>query len=419
MQYKEIEKCRVCGNTNLATILDLGIQTLTGVFPKSKTQAVTSGPLQLVKCVEDAAGDFCGLVQLRQTYDLNEMYGDNYGYRSGLNPAMVRHLEGTVKSILERVTLSPGDLIVDIGSNDGTLLNSYPDQDYILLGIDPTGTKFKHHYQDRVQLIPDFFSPELVRSVAGDKKAKIITSIAMFYDLESPLDFMGQVHELLADEGVWVFEQSYMPTMLDVNAYDTICHEHLEYYRLKQIKWMADRVGFKIVDVEFNDTNGGSYAVTVAKSGSAYAENRTVVDQILRDEESKGCGKLDPYEEFSKRAHLHREELLRLIRDIQSQGHTIVGYGASTKGNVVLQFCNITPKEIPFIAEVNEDKFGCFTPGTHIPIIPESEAKAMNPEFFLVMPWHFKNFIVEKEQEYLASGGKLVFPLPSLEVVSK
>lgn len=419
MQYKEIDKCRVCGNSNLATILDLGTQTLTGVFPKSKSQDVTKGPLQLVKCVEDETGEFCGLVQLRQTYDLNEMYGDNYGYRSGLNLSMVRHLAGTVQSILERVKLSPGDLIVDIGSNDGTLLNSYPEQGCTLLGIDPTGAKFSQHYQDRVQLIPDFFSSALVRNAVGDQKAKIITSIAMFYDLESPLDFMHQVHELLADDGVWLFEQSYMPTMLEVNAYDTICHEHLEYYRLKQIKWMTDRVGFKIVDVEFNDTNGGSYTVMVAKSGSSYSENRTVVDRILQDEESKGLGTLEPYEEFNKRAHLHREELLGLIRDIQSQGHTIVGYGASTKGNVVLQFCDLSPDQVPFIAEVNEDKFGCFTPGTHIPIIPEVEAKAMNPEYLLVMPWHFKTFIVEKEQEYLASGGKLVFPLPFLEVVSE
>ena len=246
----------------------------------------------------------------------------------------------------------------------------------------------------------------------------MITSIAMFYDLENPLNFMRQVCDLLAEDGVWVFEQSYMPTMLDANAYDTVCHEHLEYYRLKQIQWMAEQAGLKIVDVEFNKVNGGSFSVTAAKHSSPYDENPALVDRLLRDEGTRGFGTLKPYEEFSQGVYSHRDELCELIRQINARGETIVGYGASTKGNVVLQFCNLTEKDIPFIAEVNEDKFGRYTPGSHIPIIPEAEARAVNPEYLLVMPWHFREFIVEKERGYLESGGRLVFPLPSLEVVS-
>ncbi len=419
MTYKQIERCRICGNQDLAPIIDLGTQTLTGVFPSSKDQAIASGPLELVKCAEDESGETCGLVQLRQTYDLEEMYGENYGYRSGLNPSMVNHLREKAAAVGMQVGVASGDLVIDIGSNDGTLLGFYPKDGVSLVGIDPTADKFRDHYSGQIQVVPEFFSAKRVRDLFGSRKAKVITSIAMFYDLEDPLDFMGQVYEVLADDGVWVFEQSYMPTMLDVNAYDTICHEHLEYYRLKQIHWMAQRVGFKVIDVEFNSTNGGSFSVVAAKAGSSVPANIELVDRLLRDEEARGLGTMRPYERFARHVYRHRGELRELIEQIRSDGETIIGYGASTKGNVVLQFCGLTEKEIPFVAEVNEDKFGHYTPGTLIPIIPEAEARALKPDYLLVMPWHFKKFFIEKEREYLRSGGKLVFPLPSLDVCAE
>ena len=405
--YKQIERCRICGNQGLAPIIDLGTQTLTGVFPRKRDQAITSGPLELVKCAEDESGETCGLVQLRQTYDLEEMYGENYGYRSGLNPSMVNHLREKVTAVERHVGVASGDLVIDIGSNDGTLLSFYPQDGVSLVGIDPTADKFREYYSSQVQVVPEFFSAKRVRDHFGSRKAKVITSIAMFYDLEDPLDFMRQVYEVLADDGVWVFEQSYMPTMLDVNAYDTICHEHLEYYRLKQIQWMVQRVGFKVLDVEFNSTNGGSFSVVAAKAGSSVPANTELVDRLLRDEEARGLGTMQPYQKFAQRAYRHRGELRELIEQIHSDGETIIGYGASTKGNVVLQFCGMTENEIPFVAEVNEDKFGHYTPGTLIPIIPEAEARALKPDYLLVMLWHFKEFFIEKEREYLRSGGKL------------
>lgn len=415
--YKEITRCRLCGSTTLDPILHLGSQSLTGVFPKSKDQPITAGPLELVKCREDQGGESCGLVQLRQSYRLEEMYGENYGYRSGLNPAMVAHLRGKVEKILERVSLAPEDQVLDIGSNDATLLRAYPKGGAALIGIDPTGRKFSEYYPDHVRLIPEFFSSDVLRKHFGRGKMKVVTSIAMFYDLEDPLGFMRQVHDVLADDGVWVFEQSYMPAMLAANAYDTVCHEHLEYYRLKQIKWMTDRVGLKIVDVEFNEVNGGSFSVMVAKAQSSHEENSALIRKILTVEEREGLGGLAPYERFRERVDRHRNELLALIQKINSDGKKIFGYGASTKGNVILQFCGLTTRAIPFIAEVNRDKFGRFTPGSSIPIVSEEEAKAMRPDYFLVLPWHFKGFILEKEKGYLSSGGRLVFPLPSIEVV--
>jgi hypothetical protein len=415
--HTEITKCRICGNQELIPVLSLGIQSLTGVFPTRKDQQVTAGPLDLVKCSESGAGNTCGLLQLRQSYDLNEMYGLNYGYRSGLNRSMVEHLHLKVGKICAVVELKPGDLIIDIGSNDSTLLQGYPRLGYDLVGIDPTGVKFKGYYPEHIRLIPDFFSAAAVKKHLGDRKAKVVSSIAMFYDLESPIDFMRQIHSVLDDNGIWVFEQSYMPTMLEMNAYDTICHEHLEYYGLKQVKWMADQVGFKIIDVELNSVNGGSFSLMVAKTGSAYREATTLVETILRKEADMGLQTLKPYEAFTQRVVEHRDKLKQFIHRARAEKKVVLGYGASTKGNVILQYCNLTSADVPFIAEVNKDKFGCFTPGTLIPIISEAEARAMKPDYFMVLPWHFKDNIIAKEAEYLRAGGKMFFPLPELEAI--
>lgn len=413
---EKIVKCRICGNTELIPVLSLGTQSLTGVFPKSRQERITAGPLELIKCSEDGGG--CGLLQLAHSYDLSELYGGDYGYRSGLNKSMVMHLQGKAKKITEMVSLKAGDLIIDIGSNDSTLLQAYP-EDLTLVGIDPTGRKFKQYYPPHISLIPEFFSASAFGAAFGARKAKVVTSIAMFYDLEAPESFVREVRDVLDDDGIWVFEQSYMPVMLEMNAYDTICHEHLEYYRLKQIKWMTDRAGFKILDVEFNDVNGGSFSVAAAPKGSSYRENTALVEKILAEESAKGLHTLAPYEDFRVRMHAHREDLREFVDGAKSRGETILGYGASTKGNVILQFCGFTEADIPFIAEINKDKFGCFTPGTLIPIIPEDEARAMRPDYFMVLPWHFKENILHREKQYLEAGGRLLFPLPEIEVVGK
>jgi len=415
--YTEIKKCRVCGNTELTPIIHLGEQTLTGVFPSSKEEKISGGPLELIKCQENKKNDGCGLVQLRHSYEHNEMYGENYGYRSGLNKSMVEHLRTRVQDILTHIEISVNDIILDIGSNDSTLLQQYPDVGASLIGIDPTGMKFKKYYPDYIRLIPEFFTAETFQNEFGNKKAKIVTSIAMFYDLESPLDFVEQVYEIIADDGIWVFEQSYMPEMLVKNAYDTICHEHLEYYRLKQIKWLMDKVGFKIIDVEFNDTNGGSFSVMVAKSSSLHQENSALVEKILKNENETQLNELLPYFEFKDRVFQHRDALQDFVADINNADSLMLGYGASTKGNVILQFCGFNEKDIPYIAEVNEDKFGSYTPGTYIPIISETEAKAMQPHSFLVLPWHFEENLVKREKEYINNGGKLIFPLPKIKTI--
>jgi NDP-4-keto-2,6-dideoxyhexose 3-C-methyltransferase len=407
--YSRTTKCRICGNSNLVNVLDLGVQMLTGTFPREKGAKVTSGPLRLAKCM---GGDgVCGLLQLEHSYDLREMYGENYGYRSALNASMVTHLHAKVRRILERVTPKEGDLIVDIGSNDSTTLQAYPSRGLSLVGVDPTGVKFAKHYPPHIQLIPDFFSARSLRDRFPGKKAKIVTSFSMFYDLEDPIGFMREVHEVLADDGVWVFEQSYMPAMLETNSYDTVCHEHLEYYGLEQIKWMADRVGFRIVDVELNDVNGGSFSVTVEKA-SGDTTPPPAVQQLLDAEKAKGLAAIEPYLAFAKRAAAARAELREFLQSARVQGKTVAALGASTKGNVILQYCGLTENDIVAIGEVNAEKFGCYTPGTGIPIIPEQDLLDRRPDYLLVLPWHFRRFFKENRK---FSSLRLFVPLPRLE----
>lgn len=410
--YKNTEKCRMCGSSSLINILNLGEQYLTGVFPKSKDSDITKGPLDLIWCSK------CSLLQLKQSYSLSEMYGDNYGYRSSLNQSMVSHLQKKVIYLEHFCPLSPGDVVLDIGSSDATTLKSYSKSNITKVGVDPVGEKYRKYYTEDIELIPDFFPSINYDKQFSGKKAKIITCIAMFYDLESPRDFVCEIAKNLDDDGIWHFEQHYMPSMLRTNAYDTICHEHLEYYSLRVVKPMLEEYGLKILDIQINDINGGSFAITACHSKSKiFAENRTIVEWLLLQEERMGINILEPYCKFEQGVFEHRANLIDLLVALNNDGKKIIGYGASTKGNVLLQFCGITENEIPFIAEVNEDKFGCFTPGTNIPIIPEKDARAMNPDYFFVLPWHFKNNILSREQEFISKGGKFIFPLPYIEIV--
>lgn len=352
--YRKIDRCRISGSQNLVSVLDLGFQRLTGVFPRSRDEKITNGPLELLWCPDS------GLVQLAHSYDADEMYGDNYGYRSGLNQSMVDHLTRKIQHLEQRADVKPGDTVLDIGSNDATSLKAYKTPGLNKIGIDPTAEKFRSYYTSDIRLVPDFFSAANYHSVTKER-AKVVTSIAMFYDLEDPVAFARQIEEVLAPDGLWHFEQSYLPSMLRTCSYDTICHEHIEYYSMLCVDRIVKAAGMKIVDVQMNAVNGGSFAVTAAKAASSVAVNKPVIDWLLEQEDRMGLTTIKPYQDFKERVFRHREDLTRLLDALVADGKKIVGYGASTKGNVLLQFCGITEKQLSAIAEVNPEKFGRFT----------------------------------------------------------
>ena len=409
--YNERSSCRI-GGGDLLPVLDLGELAMTGTFRAAADPPVPTAPLALMWSPNS------GLVQLKHSYDTSAMFGDNYGYRSGLNAGMVSHLANIVSRLEVAARLAPGDVVVDIGSNDATTLKAYQSPGIRRIGIDPTGTKFASFYPPEIELVADFFSESAFRSVVPEGRARIVTSISMFYDLENPVDFARQVESILADDGVWLLEQSYLPAMLRSTSYDTICHEHLEYYRLGTIREIIEAAGLKVVDVAFNDVNGGSFAVTATRSGSeAFETNHVLIDWIIDQEKRMGLETIEPYREFAQRVEQHRRDLRDLVGRITSAGKSVIGYGASTKGNVLLQYCGFDSHSIPAIAEVNSDKFGRRTPGTDIPIVSEAEAHALRPDYFLVLPWHFRAGILEREKAFRERGGKFIFPLPHIEVV--
>ena len=415
MLYKKVTECRICWNTDLKTVLDLGNSDLSGVFPLIGEQ-VEWGPIELVKC---HGADSCGLAQSWYNYDLGVMYGDNYGYRSGLNQSMVRHLSTIVDRAKSYIDLQSGDLVIDIASNDGTLLGFYGDNGYKLIGIDPTSKKFGSYYKNYTSYVSDFFNADIVKEKFGDQKAKIITSIACFYDLEKPQIFADDIEKVLDNNGIRILEQSYMPLMIKQVSYDTTCHEHLEYYALKQIDRVTQKAGLRIVDVFFNDVNGGSFQVVVTKKDSNIPSNIENINKILKEEEEDGFNSMEVFEQFARNTVSSKEDIMSFLNQAKLDGKKVFWYGASTKGNVTLQYCGISTDLIPYIVDVNEYKYGRRTPGTNIPIISEEEGENMKPDYYFVLPRHFRKGILEKDKVILERGGKFVFPLPKLEIVWK
>lgn len=402
-------ECRICSELTLQLVLDLGEQKFTGVFPESDTTPVPSGKLLLAKCKK------CNLVQLADKPSLSEMYGHNYGYRSGLNQSMVDHLRSKAASLKELVGLKPGDLVIDIGSNDGTLLNTIAGHGLDLVGVDPVAGKFKGFYHPEILVLEDFFPTSQLEAKHG--RASLITSVAMFYDLEDPAAFVASIRQALSVNGVWHFEQSYLPAMLETISYDTVCHEHLEYYSLQVIYDLLNSQGMKVIDVELNPVNGGSIAVTACNSESQQHSVSPRVANLLSKELRLRLHEMEIYERFNAQVNDHQSKILSLVKALRDGGSMLAGYGASTKGNVLLQACGLGPNDLKFIGDVNPEKHGRYAPGSGIPIVSEEEMFASNPDFLLVLPWHFREFILEKETEFLARGGAFIFPLPTIEVV--
>jgi NDP-4-keto-2,6-dideoxyhexose 3-C-methyltransferase len=416
MPLKTWTNCRICGNPNLKTIIDLGSQPLSGVFPRTDAPDPSVSPLHLVRCdIQKKAGS-CGMIQLLHTAELQEMYGTTYGYYSSISPTMVSHLEAKSKELIEIAKPKAGDVILDIGCNDGTLLNSYGAKNgFVRVGMDPSAKKFASHYQPDIRVVYDFFNEKGVRSLIGDKSCKVITSIAMFYDLDDPIKFMKDIRALLAKDGVWALELSYLPLLLKQLTYDQICHEHVIYIGLRQMDWMMKQVGLKILDVSFNDVNGGSFYIMAGREDGPYQPKTARIQKILDEEAVLDTD--EPFERMRQRILTHHDDVRNFFSTMRAAGRKVYGYGASTKGNIVLNYCGITATDMVAIGDRNPEKDGLTTPGSRIPIISHDKLRKANPEYLFVLIWHFRKEIILDELDMIKRGAKLVFDLPRLHVV--
>jgi 2-polyprenyl-3-methyl-5-hydroxy-6-metoxy-1,4-benzoquinol methylase len=411
--------CRVCGSSALTKVIDLGEQHLQGSFVKPGKELPPTRRIActLVRCDPTRDEHACGLLQMEHTVPPEVLYSA-YWYRSGTNDTMRNHLRAISEEAAALVG-KPDAAALDIGCNDGTLLRCYPAA-FQKFGVDPSDVA--QEVGGDISVVQDIFpSTELNKRLEG-RTLDIVTSIAMFYDLEDPIAFTRGIKSILSPEGVWIFEMSYMPMMLQMNSYDTICHEHLEYYSLAIIEYILKEAGMKIFNVAANNINGGSLRCYATHADNFSYRKPEFLQNIKAMRQEEFDLELDtdkPYKHFQDRINVHREELTGLLKKLKKEGRHIHIYGASTKGNTILQWCNIDHRLVDFAAERNPDKYGAMTLGTDIPIISEEESRAMNPDYYLVLPWHFKEEFVQRERETLARGIGLIFPLPNIEIIRK
>ena len=410
MKFKKINNCRCCGHKILKKYINFGKMYLSTAFPKNKKNNLKKIPTELVICSK------CKLAQLKHNYELDELYNDNYGYKSGVNNSMKNHLKSITISASKYVELNKKNIVLDIASNDGTLLKNY-NKKLVRVGIDPVIKKYKSSYRN-MRFIDNFFSLENYKKKFNEQKVKIITSIAVFYDVPYPAKFVSDISKIMHKDGIWVLEQSYFPHLVKNNAYDSICHEHLTYFTIKQINLLLKKSGLQIFNITSNNMNGGSIRFFIK------FENNNKINKVRKNINFFYSAEKKFYNNFWKRLSKfklkikkNKTYLLKFIKKTISLNKSIHIYGASTKGNIILQYCKIDQNLIKFAADRNPDKFNRFTPGSNIKIISEKKSRALKPDYYLVMPWHFEKEIIKREKLFSLHGGKLLFPLPEFKII--
>lgn len=378
-------------------------------------------PIELKLMMEDN-----GLVHLEQTAPKEMMWG-KYFYRSGINQSMIYALKNVVDSVLPLMKFKEHDIWCDIASNDGTLLSFVP-KSFIRIGIDPAEDGFKKQAEQHADLIlQNYFSSEVYKlSQFGQQKVKVITTIAMFYDVQEPEQFIKDVYEILDDDGLWVMQLSYSPLMVYQNAFDNIVHEHWGYYSFNTLFQLLSDNGFGIADAQLNDVNGGSIRLYIMKEKSNHNKYGTQPIRDVCSFRANGVSSYEDYIGFNKPVLWHsffdkinelKDNVVSFIKGQKNVGKKIWGYGASTKGNTLLQYFGLDNSLIDGIADRNMEKWGLRTVGTNITIYSESDMRKTKPDYLLILPWHFISEFKERESEYLKNGGHFIVPCPQLEII--
>jgi NDP-4-keto-2,6-dideoxyhexose 3-C-methyltransferase len=403
----EVKKCRSCNSSKLREILSLGNQYLSDFTLDNKKP--NKYPMILVLCND------CSLLQLKHNVPPSALYTERYGYKSGINSTMQKELKEIVKKALIRFGRKTKNMVVlDIGANDGTLLSYYPDSNF-KIGVEPIKKFAKESLLKANVVINDFFNYKSYFKKMKNKKANIVTAISCFYDMEEPNVFLSDVKKILDKEGIFIIQQNYLAGMLKQNAFDNIVHEHLEYYSLLSLENLLKRHDLEVFDVEENDINGGSFRTYIANKGKKSITN-SVID--MRTKEKKmNLKNIKNYSDFAKRVKSNKDKLYKFISDLVKNKKNIYVYGASTRGNTLLQYFGLDNRLIKAAVERNPEKWGKKIASVGVPIISEEQARKEMPDYMLVLPWFFKREFLQREKQYLKSGGHLIFPLPKLEVV--
>ncbi len=404
----KINKCRGCKKSKLKKLFSLGSMCFTGKFPLLN-QKINKKPISLVICKN------CGLVQLGHNFDLKYLYGPDYGYRTGINSTMLDHVKGVVNFLSKKTKLQKKDFVLDIASNDGSLLNFYK-KDIVTFGIDPILDKYKDNYRKINYKISDFFSFKKVNAKTK-KKFKIITALSVFYDTQDPNKFLKDVKKILSKDGVFLLEFADLASIIQKKMFDTICHEHLEYFSSEVIINLCKKNGLRVFDIKQNSINGSSKQYYVCHENSKYVPDQKIINKTINLENNLELTKVKTFQKFIKNINETRYRLVKLLKKYKKSGKKIHCYGASTKGNVLLQYFKLNNKIIDFVAERNKNKYGLYTPGTKINIISEALSRFHKPDYYLVLPWHFKREILIRESKIRRKGTKFIFPLPNLEIV--
>jgi hypothetical protein len=416
MQDTMRETCRVCGSNKLVPILSLGEQFVTN-FVDDPKKDYPKGPLELVLCNVKDGG--CGLLQLKHTLERDVLY-TKYWYQSGISKMMVKALADIVSCGEKLVKLSSGDLIVDIGANDGTLLRQYKTPGLLTVGFEPSDL-FRLAAKGTSKIINDYFNSDAFKREFKNKKAKLITSISMFYDLEDPNSFVEDIKQCLDENGIWIIQMNYLGLMLENNTYDNICHEHLEYYSLLSLSNLLQRHNMEAFDVEQNDVNGGSFRIYVKHKGSkvkGFPRSAERIEKQKKYEEKKGFNDLKVYDKFAKQIEKSKTELVTFLTKESQKGKKIFIYGASTRGLVVLQYAGVDKKLIKAATDMNPEKWGKYIVGTGIPIISIEQYRKEKPDYLFILPYHFLEEIKDQEKEFLKAGGKMIVAIPKFGLIS-